>query len=151
MRELDEISAVAIYPAIGIARIGNGPNEYFIGQRYPGSFLTYSMITAILKGASCGNQRASDCSGSTRTARLLRNSQRMTETSPGACTSQTPRPLGTNLLRPWTWANRRVPSPQIPAEFPRWPVRGATQKFTRTSQWPGDRSRPSLHHRAQPE
>jgi L-Lysine epsilon oxidase N-terminal/L-lysine epsilon oxidase C-terminal domain len=36
MRELDEISAVAIYPAIGIARIGNSPNEYFIGPEIPG-------------------------------------------------------------------------------------------------------------------
>jgi L-Lysine epsilon oxidase N-terminal/L-lysine epsilon oxidase C-terminal domain len=36
MRELDEISAVAIYPAIGIARVGNSPNEYFIGPEIPG-------------------------------------------------------------------------------------------------------------------
>jgi hypothetical protein len=36
MRKLDEISAVAIYPAIGIARIGNSPNEYFIGPEIPG-------------------------------------------------------------------------------------------------------------------
>jgi hypothetical protein len=36
MRELDEISAVAIYPAIGIARIGNSSNDYFIGPEIPG-------------------------------------------------------------------------------------------------------------------
>ena len=36
MRELDEISAVAIYPAIGIARIGNGPKRILYWPEIPG-------------------------------------------------------------------------------------------------------------------
>ena len=32
-----DIASVAIYPAIGIARVGNSPNEYFIGPTIPGT------------------------------------------------------------------------------------------------------------------
>ena len=34
--DLNKVKSVAIYPSIGIARVGNSPNEYFIGPIIPG-------------------------------------------------------------------------------------------------------------------
>lgn len=34
--DIDKVSSVAIYPAIGIARVGNSPGEYFLGPQIPG-------------------------------------------------------------------------------------------------------------------
>ena len=34
--DLKKVKKVAIYPAIGIARVGNSPNEYFLGSMIPG-------------------------------------------------------------------------------------------------------------------
>ena len=36
MIDLNSVTKVAIYPAIGIARVGNSPEEYFIGPTIPG-------------------------------------------------------------------------------------------------------------------
>jgi hypothetical protein len=36
MSQEDEIESVAIYPAIGIARVGNSPDDFFSGTRNPG-------------------------------------------------------------------------------------------------------------------
>lgn len=36
MHDLEKIQSVAIHPAIGIARVGNSPNEYFFGPEVPG-------------------------------------------------------------------------------------------------------------------
>ena len=33
---LNNVHSVAIYPAIGIARVGNSKHEYFIGSTIPG-------------------------------------------------------------------------------------------------------------------
>ena len=34
--DFSKVSSVAIYPPIGIARVGNSPDEYFIGPTIPG-------------------------------------------------------------------------------------------------------------------
>ena len=34
---MEEITKYAIYPPIGIARVGNSPDEWFIGPETPGS------------------------------------------------------------------------------------------------------------------
>ncbi|MEM9821668.1 MAG: LodA/GoxA family CTQ-dependent oxidase, partial [Bacteroidota bacterium] len=34
--DFSKVKSVAIYPAIGIARVGNSSNEYFIGPTIPG-------------------------------------------------------------------------------------------------------------------
>ena len=34
--DLKKVKRVAIYPSIGIARVGNSPNEYFLGPTIPG-------------------------------------------------------------------------------------------------------------------
>ena len=36
MSDLDEIHSIAIHPAIGIARVGNSPDEFFFGPEIPG-------------------------------------------------------------------------------------------------------------------
>ena len=33
----DEIESVAIYPSIGVARVGNSPDEFFFGPEVPGA------------------------------------------------------------------------------------------------------------------
>jgi hypothetical protein len=36
MSRLDDVASVAIFPAIGIARVGNSPQQYFLGPEIPG-------------------------------------------------------------------------------------------------------------------
>src|SRR5271157_1190685 len=36
MSRLDDLASVAIFPAIGIARVGNSPQQYFFGPEIPG-------------------------------------------------------------------------------------------------------------------
>lgn len=36
MSTVDEITSIAIHPAIGIARVGNSPHDYFLGPQIPG-------------------------------------------------------------------------------------------------------------------
>jgi hypothetical protein len=38
MDKKSAIAGIAIYPAIGVARVGNSPSEYFIGPEIPGQF-----------------------------------------------------------------------------------------------------------------
>ena len=38
MSDQNVIVRYAIYPGIGIARVGNSPDEYFIGPEAPGEF-----------------------------------------------------------------------------------------------------------------
>ena len=57
-----------IHPAIGVARVGNHPDAFFVGPEAPGSAgVEIGLLTVREKGRARGRRHGSGCFASSRT------------------------------------------------------------------------------------
>ena len=106
MSNQSAIVRYAIHPGIGIARVGNSPDEYFIGPEAPGEVPDpdggYKDSAGRIKRQAA---RFRIYGASTKQAKRYAKSRWMMRRSHGAYTSRIARPAGTSFRTQWTSAN----------------------------------------------
>ena len=97
MSVVNEIVRYVIHPGIGIARVGNSPDEYFIGSRSSGPGpTTRKWLQGPLRSDKNDRQLDFGFMASMQQAMPSAKSQRSRRRSHGGSTSPTAKPLGTN-------------------------------------------------------